>query len=144
MAAIPAMVVVVSAMVVISTMAAVSRAAMTIVRTAAIVPIPFVTPPIAATIVVTIAIPADHDSRLHIDRSRLIDDRRWRWCVVRLRRHIDRSRNTDVDAHPHLGMGQAGYRREAQTGNTSQDPDAFYLVHVKARLWPSLFRWKRI
>ena len=101
-------VVVISTVVVVSTTVAVSRAAVTIVRTAAIVPIPLVTAPIAAAIVVTIPVPADHDARLHIDRSRLIDDRRRRGRVIRLRRHVDRSRNPDVDSQPHLRMGDAG------------------------------------
>ena len=105
---VPAVVVISTVVVVSTTMAAVSRAAVTIVRTAAIVPIPLVTAPIAATIVVTIPVPADHDARLHIDRSRLIDDRRRRGRVIRLRRHVDRSRNPDVDPQPHLRVGDAG------------------------------------
>ena len=121
-AAIPAMVVI-PTVVVVTTMTAVSRAAMTI--TATVVPIPLITSPIAAAVIVTIAIPADHNLWLHIHRRRLIDDRRRRWRIVRLRRDVHRRGNTDVDPYPHLGVGKAGYRREAQTGNASQDPDAF-------------------
>src|SRR5471032_1641036 len=115
--------VVIPTVVVVTTMTAVSRAAMTI--TATVVPIPLIASPIAAAIIVTIAIPADHDLRLRVHGSRLIDDRRRRWRIVRLRRDVHGRGNTNVDAQPHLGVGKAGYRREAQTGNASQDPDAF-------------------
>lgn len=108
MAAVPAVVVIAAVVIVSTTVAAVSRAAMTVVPTAAIVPIPLVTAPIAAAIVVSISIPTDHDARLHIDRSRLIDDRRRRWRVIRLRRHVDGRRNPDVDPQPHLSVRDAG------------------------------------
>src|SRR3984893_14563030 len=93
----------------------VSRTAMTIrrpiVRTPAMAPIPLVTTPVAAAIVVPVAVPADHHRRRRrVHRRRLIDDWRRRWRVVRLRRHIERRGNGDVDPPAHgAGGGKNGH-----------------------------------
>jgi hypothetical protein len=96
--------------------------------------IPFVTSPVAATVPILVAVPADQDRRPAVDgRSihgcRLVDDGRRRGRVDRCGRDIYRSGNADVDPEVytirHRGTGGAYAKRQ----NTDEKGDNAYGFH---------------
>src|ERR1700761_4268527 len=76
--------------------------------------IPVIARPVAASVPVAVAMPADHDRRAAVVHGcRLIDDRRRgrrRRCINRCRRDVDRRGNADVDTNTETA-GYCGTRR---------------------------------
>ena len=96
--------------------------------------IPIVTSPITAAIVITVPVPADHDSRLRIYRRRRINHGRRRRCVDGLRRDINRCRHAELMPTRTCAIAAPDTPRPPATIKAGEQRSLRYLVHLEAHL----------
>src|SRR5471030_1432912 len=98
-----------------------------------VIAVPVVTIPVAATVPVTIAVPTDyHDRRSNIHRRRrCVDDGRWRRCIDRLWRNVDRRGHADIDTKTHLGHCRAGHSERPDGNRAGKNGSLQFVVHLK-------------